>query len=608
MPPVRILPEVLANKIAAGEVVERPASVVKELLENALDAQSSRITVEIENGGKSLIRVADDGVGMSPDDAMLSIERYATSKIAEDKDLFGIKTLGFRGEALPSIASVSRFTLVSRAKSAEEGIQIDIAGGKIRNVTGIGAPTGTMVTVRQLFFNTPGRRKFLKTTATEAAHVADTLTTTALAWPGVHFRLFHNRRTIKDWVASEDPFQRIGDVLGREVRRHLRPLKSSEGSLSLEGWVASPSVSRKTLRSVYVYVNGRFVRDRTVLNAVQKGYRDRLMKGQFPVAVLFLQIPPEEVDVNVHPTKHEVRFTDQRHVHEAVLKAVERALKKAPSPCGYQQGEVPRSLEKTTSLSETHAAFGRRHGSKGGQHERIPTRSMASPVDTAGEDASASATRPLNSAAGPAAAGMQEDLWHPDKFEDLRVIGQFQNAYILCESRDGLVIIDQHAAHERVVYEELKQAAADSPPASQRLLVPETVELSYKGAELLQRLIPEFADAGFDISSFGGNTFVIRAVPAMLAGKAVRTIIVDVIDQLLEVDGGLNLPELVDESLRRMACHHAVRANQRLACEEAKALLRQLDRCENPDHCPHGRPTWRLWDKIFLEKSFKRIT
>ena len=332
MTQIKILPELLSNKIAAGEVVERPASVVKELVENSLDAGSTRIIIEIAQGGRSLIRISDNGRGMSHDDALLALERYATSKIYTDQDLFSINTLGFRGEALPSIASVSRFNLVSREASADAGTEIILEGGKIKNVAEVGAPPGTMVTVKQLFFNTPARRKFLKTVNTEMGHIADRVASIALGHPEVQFRLTHNDKIVKNWPIATSAFDRVVDVLGPNLKNDLHAIQSRSGGISISGWISSPRASRRTSRAIFMYVNGRFVRDRIVQHALFEGYSQRLVKGQFPVAVLFIGVPFEEVDVNVHPTKNEVRFARQKDVHEAVRQTVAQTLSAVDRP------------------------------------------------------------------------------------------------------------------------------------------------------------------------------------------------------------------------------------------------------------------------------------
>ena len=326
MSKIKILPEILSNKIAAGEVVERPASVVKELVENSLDAGSTRIRIEIEKGGRALIRVSDNGFGMSHDDALLALERYATSKIYKDQDLFSIRTLGFRGEALPSIASVSRFVLTTRESASDGGTEIKVEGGKIKAVSEIGAPAGTMVSVKQLFYNTPARRKFLKSIGTEMSHIADIVSSTAMGRPDIQFKLIHNAKTIKNWSPTTSPFDRVIDVVGKDLETALHPIEFVSNGISISGWISSPQITRKTSRGMFVYVNDRFVRDRIVQHALFQGYSQRLVKGQFPIAIIFIRVPFDQVDINVHPTKNEVRFGQQQQIHDAVKEAVAQTL------------------------------------------------------------------------------------------------------------------------------------------------------------------------------------------------------------------------------------------------------------------------------------------
>jgi DNA mismatch repair protein MutL len=339
---IKILPDILSNKIAAGEVVERPASVVKELVENAIDAGSATITVEIEQGGRSLIRVSDNGQGMNHDDALLAIERYATSKIYTDADLYAIRTLGFRGEALPSIAAVSKFTLTTKDASSMAGTEVHVEGGKVLKVSETGAPQGTMITVRQLFFNVPARRKFLKSVGTEMAHIADILSCMALARPQIQFRLEHNRKILKTWSRTENPFDRVVDVVGNDLLTLLYPIAGHQTNIQIAGWIADPSVSRATSQKLYVFVNGRHIKDRGIQYAALEGYKGRIMKGQFPVAVIFLNLPPDQVDVNVHPAKKEVRFARPQQVHELVRAAIEQTWKtRQPASWGKIDDQRP---------------------------------------------------------------------------------------------------------------------------------------------------------------------------------------------------------------------------------------------------------------------------
>ena len=591
MSKIKILPEVLSNKIAAGEVVERPASVVKELVENALDAGSSRIIIEIEKGGRSLIRVSDNGSGMNRDDTLLAIERYATSKIFKDRDLFAISTLGFRGEALPSIASVSRFTLVTKDESSAVGTEIVVQGGTVKKVSDVGAPTGTMVTVGQLFFNTPARRKFLKTVNTEMGHIADAAAAFALGRPRVQFRLVHNGKVLKSWPAAADPVERVVDVLGKSIENDLHRIEFNDSAVTVTGWTASPRVARSTSRGTYIFVNGRLVSDRVIRHALFEGYGKRLMKGQFPMAVIFIKVPYDQVDVNVHPAKHEVRFAQQKRVHDAVAGAVSETLRYGDRSAWITTPSTPRppAMEQHR-ISEQEAVFGREK--KGALRLR----------STAFEDRGALRFREKED---PAAE--QASLWKERRFGDLRVIGQLHNTYILCESVDGLVLIDQHAAHERILYEQLKKRSAASTMAAQKLVVPETIDFGYREAQILEKLIPDLKELGLEIEPFGGSTFVVKAVPALLADRDSRPLVIEIVEKMAQIGFAPGLDKAIDECLLLMACHGTIRANQQLADQQIKALLNQLDECDNPSHCPHGRPTWIRWSLRTLEKSFKRI-
>ncbi|MEJ2657629.1 MAG: DNA mismatch repair endonuclease MutL [Desulfobacterales bacterium] len=455
MSKIKILPEILSNKIAAGEVVERPASVVKELVENALDANSGRIMIDVGKGGRSMIRVSDNGVGMSRDDAILSVERYATSKIHRDTDLFAIRTLGFRGEALPSIAAVSKFCLNTRAENSASGTEIIVEGGTIKKVSEIGAPRGTMVTVEQLFFNMPARRKFLKTVTTEMGHIVDSMTKIALGWSGVQFRLTHNQKMVKNWPATSDSADRIADILGNDIKDDLFKAEFSTDDVSVTGWISSARNTRRTSRGIYIYVNGRAVRDRIIQHALFEGYSGRLVKGQFPVAVLFVRVPYDQVDVNVHPSKHEIRFAQQKKIHDVILRVVADTLR-----LGDQPGWRPKQHFGTDAgreknlISESVIDF----SAKGEEIQPpvsprksdlrfTPTHSQ-SPGES-GIFASPGSAFPSQRDLSPARNSFQTPIWGKKRFGDLRVLGQIHDTYILCESMDGLILIDQHAAHER---------------------------------------------------------------------------------------------------------------------------------------------------------------
>ena len=595
---IRILPETLSNKIAAGEVVERPASVVKELLENSLDAASTRIIIEVEKGGQSLIQISDNGVGMGPDDARLAIERYATSKISSVDDLFSIQTLGFRGEALPSIASVSRFSLITRDPSSDTGTEIIVEGGKVKSISEVGAPPGTMVSVEQLFFNTPARKKFLKTVGTEMSHIAGTVARVSLCHPVVQFRLVHNHKVVKSWPHVSRHHDRIVDVLGKDVKSDLHAIELSQNGLSISGWISSPRITRRTSRGLYIFVNDRFVRDRTIQHGVFKGFAQRLVKGQFPIAVVFIKIPFDQVDVNVHPTKNEVRFVNPHQVHEAVKSAIAQTLYEIDRvnwrpAFGSQSQESP----KTPQIVESIKAF------KPAERDKwLLMQAQMSNPETNLDQPSASSQR-------PAASGQesQEPIFESTGFSALRVVGQLHNTYIVCESDAGLVLIDHHAAHERILFEQLQRRSADQQAAAQQLVVPETIELNFREAEILGQMLSNLKTFGLAVEPFGKNTFVIKAVPALLAGRDVKPMIYEIVEKTAAVGYSAGLNNALDEYRMVMACHGALRAHQALTEKQIAKLLRQLDACDHPSHCPHGRPTWVRWGLATLEKSFKRV-
>jgi len=610
MSKIKILPEILSNKIAAGEVVERPASVVKELVENSLDAGSTRIRIEIEKGGRALIRVSDNGSGMSHDDALLALERYATSKIYKDQDLFSIRTLGFRGEALPSIASVSRFVLVTRESASDVGTEIKVEGGKIKAVSEIGAPAGTMVSVKQLFYNTPARRKFLKSIGTEMSHIGDIVSSTAMGRPEIQFKLIHNNKTIKNWSPTTSPFERVIDVVGKDLETALHPIEFASNGISISGWISSPQITRKTSRGMFVYVNNRFVRDRIIQHALFQGYSQRLVKGQFPIAIIFIRVPFDQVDINVHPTKNEVRFGHQQQVHDAVKEAVARTLYETDHP-GWRPAKFS-GHAKSANPQQVSEALGKEFAIKR-VDARLQDKVFADEVAVDNEAINISpqsitrGSQPATRDAQPEIRRSQAHIWPQKRFRDLRMIGQFHNTYIVCESDEGLILLDQHAAHERILFEQLRSQSARARMAVQQLLVPETVELGFREAHGLEKMIPELSTMGLDIEHFGGRTFVVKAVPASLSGRDVKPLIVEIAENMVTVGTSTDLRKALEQCCVIMACHGAIRANHPLSEPQMKGLLEQLDACGNPSHCPHGRPTWIRWDMQTLEKSFKRV-
>jgi DNA mismatch repair protein MutL len=585
---IRILPEILSNQIAAGEVVQRPSSVVKELVENSIDAGATRITIEIEKGGKSMVRVSDDGAGLSRDQALLAIERYATSKIFDQKDLFAIATFGFRGEALPSIASVSRFCLVTRSRDADIAAKVEMAGGKLLHVSDAGAPAGTMVEVKQLFFNTPARRKFLKADTTEAGHITDTISGMALGNPKVGFRLFAGKKLIKHYPPDQDLLHRAMLVLGKDVADQLYPMDHRAGDIRISGVCANPAVTRSTSNRIYLFVNNRLVYDKGIVAAVFRGFAGRIMKGRFPVAVICCDLPCEKVDVNVHPSKREIKFLSPQPVYQAVVQAVKAALVAA------QQTVTSYAGSRQMPESRTSEAMDRSWGEPEQEYTSVQaplqwgpgradqTRNPMPPAETEPSGDAASQTSPM-------------------------VLGQVLGTYIIAEQQGRLLLVDQHAAHERVMYEALKHRHAHLPRDSQFLLVPETLEFSAGEADLLSGILADLADLGLVIEPFGGTTFVVKAVPGLLAQKPVKPLVQGIVETLLETSDTAVTEQWLENCLISMACHHAIQANRSMSPKEMQTLIKDLLACENPFHCPHGRPTLVTFDKGRMEKLFKRV-
>jgi DNA mismatch repair protein MutL len=447
-------------------------------------------------------------------------------------------------------------------------------------------------------------------------HIADIVASIAMGRPDVQFKLLHNRKIVKNWSLASDPLERVIDILGKDIKNYLRRIESKDNNLSISGWISSPRFTRKTSRGIYVYVNGRFVRDRVIQHALFDGYRERLVKGQFPLAVLFMHIPFNQVDVNVHPTKNEIRFVNERKVHEKVSTAVWETLKlsdrtKWASP-KFQQ-------EEKHYISESVAEFRRQTTEDGGQKTEVRGQTTEDGRRKTEDGRQRTGDRGREAEGGGQRTDdgrrisrfdlpvKQEALWEKKQFGDLRVIGQLQSTYILCESDEGLVLIDQHAAHERILFEQLKNRSKAHKVASQRLLIPETLDVGYKEAEILNKLIPELTELGLDIEPFGGNTFVIKSVPALIINREIKPVLIGLLEKLVETGFSSGFDKTIEQCLILMACHGAIRANQHLTEKQMKVLLEQLDECDNPSHCPHGRPTWIKWTTRLIEKSFNRI-
>jgi DNA mismatch repair protein MutL len=609
---IRILSENLCNKIAAGEVVERPASVVKELVENSLDAGATEIRVEVEGGGKKLIRVVDDGEGMGRDDAFLCLERHATSKIRSDEDLFRLQTLGFRGEALPSIAAVSRFALRSRPEETLEGWEIYAEGGTVKRAGAVGSPRGTTIEVRDLFFNTPARRKFLRRDETELGHVGDVVTKLALAHPEVQFRLVHNGRSLIDVYRQAQLRERVASLLGRPLLRDLVPLAvdGPEG-LGLHGLVAQPALSRSTSGSAFTFINGRYIRDRVVQHALMEGYRNLLEKGRYPVAVLFLAIDPALVDVNVHPTKHEVRFRDQRLVHEFISRSIRETLRPSAWLSAAEEEPQGRDGNLLSAMDEPAALapIASKPFADGptGEHRQRVQEALSSYASTRPEEEPPAPVADFRRPAGPFVLPAREPQGGKGGFfSALEIIGQYRRSYILAQDGDDLILIDQHAAHERIAFERLRAQFRQGSVERQALLFPAVLELDFREAALLNEHLEELGRLGFDLEPFGGKTLALKAVPRLLSDADAERLVRDVAGEIATVGNSALVEEALDEVFAVMACHSVVRANQTLGPAQIGALLRELDHVDFKAHCPHGRPVMKRLCLAEVERMFKR--
>jgi DNA mismatch repair protein MutL len=572
------LPDGLVNQIAAGEVVERPASVVKELLENALDAGATRIQVELGEGGLARIAVSDDGSGMSPEDARLCLERHATSKLRDLEGLSQIATMGFRGEALPSIASVSRLTLTTRELQATGATRLRIEGGTLLEESEVGAPVGTQVVVEELFFNVPARRKFTKRPETELGHCAEAVIRLALGRPDVSFHLSQGGKVTFASPGHGDPRERIAAAISPELHALLIPVELRRGGVTITGYVASPDYSVSTARALYTYVNQRFVRDRGLLHAIGRGYQNVLPPGRQPAAVLHLDVPLQQVDVNVHPQKLEVRFLDARQIYDLVVEAVRAALRGSP----WLAHRPAAGVVSRPALEPARFDF----------RPPAPDR-VAEAIDLYRTDSE------------PLAPG--NELPTPGYFSALRCIGQLARTYLVCEAPGGtLVLVDQHAAHERIRFATLLQQFAQGPIQGQGFLFPVQVTLPVADARALLDHAEELHRLGFELEAFGGETLALKSVPALLAGADYPRLLVDLAQELGQHARQHSADDAFSHVLATMACHSAVRAHQTLSDPEVRALLDGLDRVDFKTRCPHGRPVAAELTLAELEKRVHR--
>lgn len=598
--PIQLLPDTLINQIAAGEVVERPASVVKELLENALDAGASRIDIDLEEGGIRLIRIRDDGIGIAAEELPLALSRHATSKIGSLEDLESVATLGFRGEALPSIASVSKFAITSRPAKQAQACRVDVENGRVLPGVPAAHPAGTSIEVRDLFYSVPARRKFLRAERTELGHVEDLVRTLALARMDVEFRVQHNGKAIRHFRAVEaepDLRKRLAEALGDGFAPASLQIAAEAVGLHLHGWVGLPTASRSQADQQFFFVNGRHVKDRLVAHAVKQAYADVLFHGRHAAFVLFLDIDPRRVDVNVHPAKHEVRFRDGRLVHDFIFRSLHEAL------AGTRAGSSAAMPEAPSTLSDTLAATAFPAGP-----------SSTSPVIGGG-------SRPLQ---GTMSLPVREQvaayaaLYSPTSTPRLPepdpaqvpplgyALAQLHGVYVLAQNAHGLVLVDMHAAHERITYERLKAAREGQGVQSQPLLVPVALSVSEREADCAEREAQTLADWGIELQRTGPQSLSVRAVPVLLAGADARQLVLDVLADLMEHGQTRRVTELGNELLATLACHTSVRANRQLSLAEMNALLRDMEATERSGQCNHGRPTWTQLSMAELDKLFLR--
>ena len=599
MAKIRTLPDVLVSKIAAGEIVERPASVVKELLENSIDAGATRISIHLEAGGKRLVRVVDNGHGMSRDDALMSIERHATSKIRDIEDLFSIETLGFRGEALPSIASVSRFRMITVAEGSKSGTEIYIEGGVVRKIKETASPVGSSIEVKNLFFNTPPRLKFLKKPETELGRVLEVIQREALSRPGVSFEVSSDGRTIHRYGASESLAQRVAQII---PGTSLYPVDFEDETLALHGFLGSPLDPRSSMRRLFTYVNARPVRDRFINRIIMECYGRMVEKGKYPQGAVFIERDPALVDVNVHPTKSEVMFENRYKVGQSIRRAIGSMLADAPWMKGYRE-RTQKALEdfyekqKDPGLSEN-----RGYSTKGPSPKAASTQ--------AAHKTESGFLHPKNgdssiSEKSPEAAG--EDMFSEGFYSNLRFLGQVGKLYLVCEDPDGIILIDQHAAHERVNFERIRKSyLQEAFSCSQKLLIPEVVELTVREINTAQQFAEEMEKLGFDFEVFGENAVRVKSVPGFLRDSDYARVFGDLFDELDGLGDPKSLEQHLDAVCATMACHSSITANRILSQEEAMALFADMDASENPHVCPHGRPVATRISYNMLEKMFKR--
>ena len=600
---IQLLDPRLANQIAAGEVVERPASVVKELLENALDAGADQIQVDAEQGGVKLIRVRDNGSGIGAEDLPLALSRHATSKIRTLDDLEAIGSLGFRGEALAAISSVSRLTLTSNVADSAEGWQVSVEGRDMAaQVQPAAHPRGTSVEMRDLFFNTPARRRFLRAEKTEFNHLEEVFRRIALSEFATAFRLMHNQKVVHQLPAATTDAhraQRVAKLCGSAFMEQSIAVDIEHGGLRLHGWLGLPTFSRAQSDLQYFFVNGRVIRDRVVSHAVRQAYQDVLYHGRHPAYVLFFELDPAQVDVNVHPTKHEVRFREQRMVHDFLYRSLHRAIAEVRPGAEMQPARASDFSSEPSELSAASMPSQQSGLALGMPQHRAPMFSGAGDQQAAGY---ADLVRPRIEESSPAFSPVVDDVAPPLGF----AVAQLHGIYILAENAEGMVLVDMHAAHERITYERLKTSWAEDKVRSQPLLVPVSMAVSSREADFAEQSPEVFQRLGFIIERAGPETLIVREVPALMREANHEALVRDVLSDLLTHGSSSRIEAVLDELLSTMACHGSVRANRRLTIAEMNGLLRDMEATERSGQCNHGRPTWTQMSLKELDRLFMR--
>ncbi|MDH5789218.1 MAG: DNA mismatch repair endonuclease MutL [Nitrospinota bacterium] len=612
---IQILSDDLANQIAAGEVVERPASIVKEVVENAIDAGATRISIEIEEAGKKSIRVSDNGSGMEPEDARLAFERHATSKIKSASDLESIQSLGFRGEALPSIASISRVRMATGTGKGRNGTEISIEGGGASKVKEIAFSQGTTIEVNQIFYNTPARQKFLKRDGTEASHITQVVQQQALAHPEIQFSLHHNGRQLLATLPTDQALYRIAELFGAELSKELIRVESDDGTYRIEGFISSPVYTRSNRNTQYCFINSRFVRDRVLLSATQQGYSHLLPRGQHPVLFLFMTMDPGLLDVNVHPAKAEVRFAFQQDVYRFVSHAVQDALqqnKKSFTPMGDDSapGGQHRDMSPSLDVPGHQPVSAPSQGSTPGAYQPEPGRgdwsrgleALYKPAPSMDRGRSVEADSRQIEFFGQKPKPVSDMV-----FSEFEPVGQLNNSFILMQGPKGVLVVDQHIAHERVLYERFREAADNKKVEIQDLLFPLAVEFPPAEAQALAEHVGSLRELGMHLETFGKDGFLLRAVPALLKNHDQESMIREVAGRLIREEKDHTLQGKMEDIMIMMSCRNAIKVNHPMELDQIRKLLHDLEQTKMPYTCPHGRPIALLFEMNDILRKFQRI-